>query len=138
DGADLNYSTRNKFIESVKQGSADSIPGKKYRYSNAGFSMLAAVVEIVSGQPFEQYLLENIFEPCKMKNTGFPWEQRMDKNLFATGYNNKRQPVGAQEDMWAARGPGNLVTNVEDLFTWMKAFQDDKFLSPGMRAKILF
>jgi len=138
EGADLNYSTRAKFIESVKMGAPDSIPGKKYRYSNAGFSMLAAVVEIVSKQPFEQYLLKNIFEPCEMKNTGFPWEQRMNKTLFATGYNNQHQPVAVQENIWAARGPGNLVTSVEDLFTWMKAFQNDKFLSPEIRAKILF
>ena len=63
DGADIDYSERSKFIASVKKGMPDSIPGKKYRYSNAGFSMLAAVVEIVSGQSFENYLLKNIFEP---------------------------------------------------------------------------
>ena len=77
DGADIDYSERSKFIASVKKGMPDSIPGKKYRYSNAGFSMLAAVVEIVSGQSFENYLLKNIFEPCKMKNTGYPWEKRI-------------------------------------------------------------
>lgn len=138
DGAVLDYSTRTKFIESMKEGKADSIPGKKYRYTNAGFSMLAAVVEIVSGQPFEQYLFKNIFEPLDMKSTGYPWETRIDKRLLATGYNNSRQPMPAQVDIWAARGPGNLVTTMEDLFKWMKAFQDDKFLTPAMRKKILF
>lgn len=138
EGADIDYLTRSKFIETIKKGPADSVPGKKYRYSNAGYSMLAAVVEIVSGQPFEHYLLKNIFEPCEMKNTGFPWEARMNKNLFATGYNSQRQPMDVQPDLWAVRGPGHLVTTMEDLFIWMKAFQNDKFLSPAMRAKILF
>ena len=138
EGADIDYSARNKFIATIKKGSADSVPGKKYRYSNAGYTMLAAVVEIASGQPFEQYLLKNIFEPLELKNTGYPWDPRLDKNLFATGYNNQRQPVAPQPDFWAARGPGNLVTNPEDLFKWMQAFQDDKFLSPTMRSKILF
>ena len=138
ESADVDYSTRNKFIETIKKGTADSIPGKKYRYSNAGYSMLAAVVEIVSKQPFEEYLLKNIFEPCKMKNTGYPWEARMNKNLFATGYNSERQPQAPQPDLWAVRGPGHLMTTMEDLYLWMKAFQDDKFLSPEMRAKILF
>lgn len=138
EGADLDYSTRAKFIETIKKGPADSIPGKKYRYSNAGYSMLAAVVEMVSKQPFEDYLLKNIFEPCKMMNTGYPWESRMDTTLFATGYNGQGQPQPHQQNIWAARGPGNLVTTMEDLFKWMKAFQDDKFLYPGMRAKILY
>ena len=106
EGADLDYSTRTKFIESMKKGKADSIPGKKYRYTNAGYSMLAAVVEIVSGQPFEQYLFKNIFEPLKMKNTAYPWETRIDKKLLATGYNNQRQPMAVQANIWAARGPG--------------------------------
>ncbi len=138
EGAEMDYSTREKFIASAKKGAADSVPGKKYRYSNAGYSMLAAVVEIVSGQAFEQYILKNIFEPCKMKNTGYPWEPRMNKNLFATGYNNKRLPIAAQEDIWAARGPGNLVTSMEDLYKWMKAFQNDRFLPSAIREKILF
>lgn len=138
EGTQIDYSTRNKFIESVKMGMPDSVPGKKYRYTNAGYSMLAAVVEIVAGQPFEQYLLENIFEPCKMKNTGYPWEARTDKKLLATGYNSKGVPVPAQEDIWAARGPGNLVTSMKDLFKWMKAFQNDDFLPPDQREKILF
>lgn len=137
EGFDLDYSTRSKFIETIKKGPADSIPGKKYRYSNAGYSMLAAVAEIASGQPFEQYLLNNIFKPAGMKNTGYPWEARMNKSLFATGYNSKRQPQAAQEDLWAVRGPGHLVTTMEDLFIWMQAFQNDKFLSPAVRAKIL-
>lgn len=138
EGSDIDYSSRDKFIASIKKGVADNIPGQKYRYSNAAFSMLAAVVEIVSGQPFEQYLLKYVFEPCKMKNTGYPWEQRMNKKLFATGYNNKRQPVAIQEDIWGARGPGNLVTSMEDLYKWMKAFQNDRFISPTMRKKILY
>ena len=138
DGAAIDYSTRNKFIETIKKGPADSIPGKKYRYSNAGYTMLAAVVEIITKQPFEEYLLKNIFEPRGMKNTGYPWEPRMDKSLFATGYNGQRQPVTPQPDFWGARGPGNLVTSMEDLFIWMQAFQDDKFVSPTMRAKVLY
>ena len=100
--------------------------------------MLAAVVELVSQQPFEEFLFKNIFEPLKMKNTAYPWEDRIDKTLLATGYNNKGEPVAVQQDIWGARGPGNLVTNVEDLLIWMRAFQDFKFLSLSKRAKILY
>ena len=132
----LDYSTRKNFIQSVKNGGAESLPGEKYRYSNAGYSMLAAIVEIVSGEPFEKFLIDNIFTPCKMENTGYPWETRMNMPLFATGYNNKRQPVAPQIDFWAARGPGHLVTSVEDLFKWIQAVQNEKFITPDIRNKI--
>ena len=122
----------------MKKGKADSIPGKKYRYTNAGYSMLAAVVEIVSGQPFEQYLFKNIFETPQDEKHGLSMGDRIDKKLLATGYNNQRQPMAVQANIWAARGPGNLVTTMEDLFKWMNGFQDDKFLSPAIRRKILF
>jgi CubicO group peptidase (beta-lactamase class C family) len=137
-GVELDYSTRDKFIQSVKTASADAFtPGKGYRYSNAGFSMLAAVVEIVSGTSFEEYLFKNIFTPLKMNSTGYPWEMRIDKSLLATGYNSKRQPLPVQEDIWAARGPGNIVTTMEDLFKWIMAYKNNNFLSPEMRNKIL-
>lgn len=136
--ATLDYSTRAKFIQSVKDGGAESQPDARHRYSNAGYSMLAAVVEIASGQPFETFLLKNVFEPLKMRNTGYPWEKRMNKSLFATGYNSKREPVAVQEDFWAARGPGNLVTSVDDLYTWMTAFQNEKLVDATIKDKILY
>jgi CubicO group peptidase (beta-lactamase class C family) len=100
---DYDYSTREKFINSVKQSGMESLPGKQYRYSNAGYSLLAAIVEIVSGEPFEEFIYRNVFIPCKMENTGYPWEARINKNLFATGYNNKKQPVVPQENIWACK-----------------------------------
>ena len=67
-----------------------------------------------------------------------PWETRMNKSLYATGYNSQHQPQAPQQDFWAVRGPGHFVTTMEDLYLWMNAFQDDKFVSPAMRAKILY
>ncbi len=134
--ANLDYSTREKFISSVKQGGMESLPGKEYRYSNAGYNLLAAIVEIVSKEPFEQFIYTNVFVPCKMENTGFPWETRLNKNLFATGYNNKKEAVAPQPDIWGVRGPGHLVTSVDDLYKWINALQDDKFMPADIRQKI--
>ena len=45
-------------------------PGEKWMY---GFSIdiLGAVVEVISGKPFGEYLKENVFDPLGMKDTGF-------------------------------------------------------------------
>ncbi|HQO02093.1 MAG TPA: serine hydrolase domain-containing protein [Spirochaetota bacterium] len=45
-------------------------PGKKFYYSNLGFGIIAAIVERVSGQRFDEYCRTNIFTPLGM-NAGF-------------------------------------------------------------------
>jgi len=46
-------------------------PGEQFLYSNAGYALLACLVEVASGLPFNQYCIANIFTPLKMVNTSF-------------------------------------------------------------------
>jgi CubicO group peptidase (beta-lactamase class C family) len=51
----------------------DYQPGTLWRYSGlAGFDVLSRIVEIASGQPFDQFLQQRLFDPLGMKDTGFP------------------------------------------------------------------
>jgi CubicO group peptidase (beta-lactamase class C family) len=50
----------------------DFQPGSRWAYSGAGgFETLGRIVEIVSSQPFDQFLRQRIFDPLGMKNTAF-------------------------------------------------------------------
>jgi CubicO group peptidase (beta-lactamase class C family) len=50
----------------------DFQPGTKWAYSaRAGFDILARVVEVVSGQTFDRFLKQRIFDPLGMNDTGF-------------------------------------------------------------------
>jgi CubicO group peptidase (beta-lactamase class C family) len=50
----------------------DFQPGTLWRYSGqAGFEVLSRVIEVVSGQTFDQFLKQRLFEPLGMKDTGF-------------------------------------------------------------------
>lgn len=46
-------------------------PGEKYLYANVGFSLIGYLVEIFSGQDFNEYCREHIFEPLEMYNSSF-------------------------------------------------------------------
>lgn len=46
-------------------------PGEKYYYANIGFSIIAYLVEILSGQNFNEYCKEYIFQPLQMPTSGF-------------------------------------------------------------------
>src|SRR4029079_1399686 len=50
----------------------DFQPGTLWRYSGlAGFDVLSRIVEITSGQPFDRFLKQRLFDPLGMKDTGF-------------------------------------------------------------------
>jgi CubicO group peptidase (beta-lactamase class C family) len=50
----------------------DFQPGSKWAYSNAaGFDVLARIVEVTSGQPFNQFVQQRIFDPLGIKDSGF-------------------------------------------------------------------
>ncbi len=46
-------------------------PGAKWDYSNSGIDTLGRVVEVVSGQKFEDYLQKRLFDPLGMTDTTF-------------------------------------------------------------------
>jgi CubicO group peptidase (beta-lactamase class C family) len=60
------------YIPKLAQTPLDFQPGTLWRYSGLyGFDVLARIVEIVSGQPYDQFLKERLFDPLGMKDTGF-------------------------------------------------------------------
>ena len=47
-------------------------PGTRWAYSaGAGFDILGRIVEITSGQPFDQFLRQRVFDPLEMKDVSF-------------------------------------------------------------------
>src|SRR4051812_5534200 len=82
------------YIPKLAQTPLDFQPGTLWRYSGLyGFDVLARIVEIVSGQPYDQFLKQHLFEPLGMKDTGFaPTPERMAR--VATIY--QRTPNGLQ------------------------------------------
>jgi CubicO group peptidase (beta-lactamase class C family) len=59
-------------IPRLAAGALDFQPGSRWSYSAvAGIDVLARVVEIASGQSFDQFLRQRIFEPMGMKDTFF-------------------------------------------------------------------
>src|SRR5436190_77475 len=88
--------------------------GSKFQYSNAEYSLLAMIVEQVSGESIEGYLKNHFFERLGMKDTGFTFAS-VPRERFALGYlDGKRQeaidktiaPLG--DDTWNRKGNGGM------------------------------
>jgi CubicO group peptidase (beta-lactamase class C family) len=60
-------------------------PGSRWAYCNAGIDTLGRIIEVVSGQSYEDYLAQHVFRPLGMVDTTFyPTEQQLDR--LATMY----------------------------------------------------
>jgi CubicO group peptidase (beta-lactamase class C family) len=117
-------------------------PGESFEYSNAGYNLAAAIVEIASGQSYQQFLYEQLFRPAGMTSTGFNmpgfavpgWEKQTIARLYA-GSEDNGVPFGNTRVKWFLMGPGGILTTPGDLFRWHLALEGDAILSPEAKRK---
>ncbi len=98
-------------------------PGTRWNYS-VSTDVLGYLVEVLSGQPFDVYLHNNILQPLGMTDTGFTVA---DEQLARFACNYERQPDGRLQLIDAPEhsqyrtcslfsGGGGLVSTVGDYF----------------------
>jgi CubicO group peptidase (beta-lactamase class C family) len=68
-------------------------PGADFLYSNAGYNTAGLLIELLSGQPYEQFLNERLFGPLGMHDTTF-WPDAEQAGHLAASYT--ADPSGRQ------------------------------------------
>ena len=123
------------FVKKYASGDLEFEPGSKYSYNNSGYFLLGAIIEHVTGKPYEQVLKENIFDPLGMKNTGYDHHDTIIPKR-ATGYS--KTPDGYTNagylDMSIPYAAGSMYSTVEDLYLWDQALYTDKLVSAQSKA----
>ncbi|MEZ0469645.1 serine hydrolase domain-containing protein [Luteimonas salinilitoris] len=66
------------FVARLAQVPLAAEPGKRFGYDGAALEVLARLVEVVGGQPFDAFLQSRVLAPLRMHDTGFrvPDDQR--------------------------------------------------------------
>ena len=62
-----------------------SAPGAKWAYSNTGINALGRIIEVVSGQPYPDFVQKRFFDPLDMNSTSF-WPDDTLQASLATPY----------------------------------------------------
>ncbi len=105
------------------------VPGTEVRYSNYGFIVLGAIVEKVTGEPFDKLLKTHIFEPLGLTNTVYPFlPDGLNQSLkYTYRYDQTQRPVGQVEH----HSPdGGLESTARDVLSFYRAlFYSDALLS---------
>jgi len=119
-------------LKLLEQPSGQKFPaGTKWEYSNSGYTVLAMIVEKVSGKPFGQVLQERIFRPLKMKNT-VAYEKGKNK-VRHRAYGQMKKSDGWHESdqspTSAVLGDGGIYSSIADLAKWDLALSEHTLVS---------
>ena len=105
-------------------------PGTQFRYGIHA-TILGKLVEVWSGQPFEEYLQENILDPLEMNSTMF-WAEGSDADRLAELYrptDGVLQPYKIESVPWTSRptlieGGVGLLSSVPDFLNFSQMVLD--------------
>jgi CubicO group peptidase (beta-lactamase class C family) len=112
--------------------------GTGFRYSNYGYSILACIIEKVTGKSFDAVLHEKILDPAGMFNTG-QFDDTLTEDHIARGY-EYRLLNGFENATYLDRsyctGAGSLISTAKDLYLWDQALYSDKLIPGDYRIKM--
>ena len=136
------FSDRDRRVRQILDAPLNFQPGERYQYNNAGYNLLAAIIEKVSGQPYQQFVYENLFKPAGMTATMFQGggfavpdaDKKTVAKLYA-GQEDNGSPLGRENFTWFWTGPGGILTTPGDFFKWHKALLGDSVLPPSAKKK---
>lgn len=119
-----------------------SRPGEAYSYSNDGYVLLAAIVDLASGVGFDAFVRDSLFARAGMTHSGLWGQERPDAPiapLADPGRARRQRPTiyqdGHSVGNWGYRGPGGAYATADDVHRWIQALRGGRILGePGLRA----
>jgi CubicO group peptidase (beta-lactamase class C family) len=138
DGFDNLSRTRDELVAAIRKAPVDWSAGTRWSYSNTNYTMLALIVERLTGTPYEAMLADRFFHPfdllsmrqCPSVPTGV---------VEARGYEWKNgiNALSPPENMNWIRGDGGLCGDARDLARWTRLLSTGKIIPPDQYAAMI-
>ena len=140
---DYEPTTRDEYIGRMFAAKLRTPPGTAFSYANSGYSMLAAIVEIVTGKEYEQALTDLVLKPAGMTETGYTAPHWAAERI-AHGYQNGadwgtivERVTGPGKPYWELRGNGGLGTTLGDFAKWDAALRSNRVFTDSSLKKFM-
>lgn len=102
-----------------RQPELQNAPGAEWNYNNSGYGLAALVVERVTGEPFPEWMAENVFAPLGLDRTVVRASPSTLVPNSAQGYVMGDDGWKDARDLGGAVGAGGIYTTLDDLGAWM-------------------
>ena len=131
--SDFDVMSKDEAIRIILTMPLIAAPNEKIAYSNAAYTLLAAIIEKSTNQSFHRYIEQNILTPLSLSSTGFYGDKRIPNASLASGYGGEDSGSTTFEKglTWALTGAGGMVSSIEDLNLWLLALLDGKLFPSG-------
>ena len=109
--------------------------GTRFRYSNVGMAVLGHILELVSGQSYEELIEERICSRLSMDDTKvFPDMTQEQKDRIPKAYNQNQVEQELPRDFGRYLACGGLLSTLDDMLNYMEAqMENSTFLSQSMQ-----
>jgi CubicO group peptidase (beta-lactamase class C family) len=142
-GGDYQPLSREQMLAGALESKLRSRPGDEHHYSNLGYSVLAGIIEKVSGMGYERFLAKHLFAAAGMTQTGYVLPYWIPDRV-AVEYDPHGRPHGKPFDhpwaddgpYWNLRGNGGLLSTARDMFRWDLALERNKVLNQKAKQKL--
>jgi CubicO group peptidase (beta-lactamase class C family) len=134
-GGDFEPVGREAFVERALRTPLLFAPGSRSSYSNTGYSLLAAIVEQITGTSYDAHVRDAILAPLGLRRTGFLLPA-FAPNELARGYlaagtaagTMLEKPHAPDGPWWNLRGNGGMLSTVGDMAAFYHALFDGERL----------
>jgi CubicO group peptidase (beta-lactamase class C family) len=113
----------------------DFEPGTKWRYSNAGYSLLGYVIEKASGQSYADFMAQSIFAKAGMRDTAVDRNVDVVEGRAMPYIPDPNAPSGFINGVyvdWSLPWAGGAIrSTVPDLVKYFSAFYGGRIVSPA-------
>ncbi len=128
----LHPETAEQIIDTWAKKPLDFEPGTQWQYSNTNFVIAGRIVEVVSGEPYWNFLREHIFEPLGMRSV---WNSDMKKLTPPDATPYYRHALGPlriapNEGLGWMFAAGELAMTPHDLALWDESLIARSILKP--------
>jgi CubicO group peptidase (beta-lactamase class C family) len=117
---------RARAMNAILSQPLEEAPGTRFSYSNDNYVLAAAVLEMVSGRDYEDYVQDELLRPAELKDTGFAGTEGV-RSVAPTRGPLPARLLGRQ---WGSVGAGGMFSTTRDLYTWYRALRAGSLLQP--------
>ena len=100
----------------------DFYPGQKYSYATINYDILGLIIEVITGDNYENFIIEKICKPLGLNHTYLFKQEAQETGLLAKGYKTEFFQV------WEYNAPeyrgntpaGYIISSIDDMARWMQ------------------
>lgn len=119
---------RGKAVRMILATALVDKPGHSHHYSNDGYTLLAAILEVATSKSWEKVITDEILRPAGMRHTFFLGDAR-PKGPYAIARAAVTDGGPVENDAnWGSKGGAGIYSNAEDLLRFMNAAVDGRLL----------